>query len=138
MSSHRSCRGLLAFVLEGNNSVGVHMPGSWLDLIKRKLKKILLQKIKGDSVNCTHKKTNKKTQKYLCELKSSVRQQRCDPIGTFRHVTVKLRRRLNCVLGHVLVDVLYSSLKNRKYQFTSSLTIIRKQLKIPWCYLEVD
>lgn len=53
---------------------------------------------------------------YLRELKSSVRQQRRDPVGTFGHVTVELGRRLYCVLRHDLVDVLYSSLRDKTQQ----------------------
>lgn len=41
--SHWSCCSLLAFVLEGNHSVGAHMPRPCLDLIECKLEKILLK-----------------------------------------------------------------------------------------------
>lgn len=43
---------------------------------------------------------------YLCELKGPIRQQRCDPVGTFGQVAVELGRRFDSVLRHVLMDVL--------------------------------
>lgn len=41
--SHRSYCSFLSLILKRNHSVGTHVPGPGLDLIKRKLKKILLQ-----------------------------------------------------------------------------------------------
>lgn len=52
---------------------------------------------------------------YLRELKSPVRQQRCDPIGTFGQVAVELGRRFDSILRHVLMDVLYSALGNNTH-----------------------
>lgn len=94
--SHRSHCSFLAFVQKGNHSVGAHMPGPGLDLIECKLKKILLKE------KTAHKYVYEKGKKtlitqclgqasaYLRELKSPVRQQRCDPIGTFGQVAVEL------------------------------------------------
>lgn len=48
--SHRSCCSFLAFVLKGNHSVGAHVPGPRFDLIKCKLKKILLQHTNEDGL----------------------------------------------------------------------------------------
>lgn len=62
---------------------------------------------------------------YLRELKSSVRQQRRDPVGTFGHVTVELGRRLYRVLRHDLVDVLYSSLRDKTH--CSMGTVVAKE-----------
>lgn len=75
------------------------MPGPGLDLIKRKLKKILLQDKRGNmsdlrmfSANTSTFVTGKRegARVYLCELKRPVGQQRRDPVGTFGQVTVKL------------------------------------------------
>lgn len=52
--SHWSCCSFLAFVLKGNHSVGAHMPGPCLDLIKRKLEKILLEDNKTHTLECIH------------------------------------------------------------------------------------
>lgn len=52
---------------------------------------------------------------YLRELEGPVGQQRRHPVGTFGHVTVELGSRLHGVLGHVLVDVLYSTLRDQKH-----------------------
>lgn len=52
---------------------------------------------------------------YLRELKSPVRQQRRNPIGTFRQMTVKLGCRFYSILRHVLMDVLYSALRDKTY-----------------------
>lgn len=120
--SHRSCCSFFAFVLKGNQSVGAHVPGPGFDLIERKLKKILLEdnnvyilpreETTGKYVTLITRQT---TRVYLCELKGPVRQKRCDPIGTFGQVAVKLGRRFDSILRHVLVDVLDSALRNKTY-----------------------
>lgn len=60
--------------------------------------------------------TRQTTSVYLCELEGPVRQKRCDPIGTFGQVAVKLGRRFDSILRHVLVDVLDSALRNKTYR----------------------
>lgn len=50
--------------------------------------------------------TRPRAETYLRELEGSVRQQRCDPVGTFGQVAVELGRGFDGVLRHVLMDVL--------------------------------
>lgn len=54
--SHRSRCRVLAFVLKGHHSVWTHMPGSRLDFIKCKLKKVLLKDKDHKSNEILHQK----------------------------------------------------------------------------------
>lgn len=67
----------------------------------------------------------KRTNVYLCQLKSPIRQQRRHPIGTFGQVTVKLRWRFDSILRRVFMDVLNSTLRNKRYWWACCPTRIR-------------